>query len=124
MRRALAALLLAPLAGCTISNEFDGERPTVAQLEALVAARTKAEVLEQVGPPAEVGLQLDGSVFVYRLRFEEDDDLSLSFFRASFDYSSIDRRVQRLAVFFDKQGNKTGYGFDRALTPEEAADED
>ncbi len=121
MRPALLLLLLL-LAGCTIRRELDGETLDRGQLERLVAARTKAEVLETVGPPMDVGLQLDGSAFVYRLRLEEADELSLSFFQATFDYSSTDRRTARLLVLFDKQGRKTGFGFDRA--GQEAEDED
>ena len=121
--RSVIAAVVVALAGCSITREFDGERPTVDQLQALIDARTKAEVLENVGPPVEVGLQLDGSVFVYRFRFEEADNLNLSFFRATFDYDVTDQRVARLVVFFDKAGRKTGFGFDRALTPEEAADQ-
>lgn len=119
----VASLVLA-LAGCTITREFDGEEPTVDQLHALVEARTKAEVLDEVGPPEAIGLRMDGSVFVYRFRFEEQDSLNASFFNASFDYDTTDRRVQRLAVFFDKRGRKTGFGLDRARTPDEEADED
>lgn len=116
-RRWLAAallLLLLAASGCTIRREFDGETLTRAQLEALAQATTKAEVLERVGPPMDVGLQLGGSVFVYRYRWEEADDLNLSFFRASFAYETTERRTSRLLVLFDKQGRKTGQGFDRA----------
>ncbi len=114
MPRAACLLLLLLLAGCTIRREYDGETLDRAQLERLAAAKTKAEVLTHVGPPTDIGLQLEGSVFVYRLRLEEADDLKLSFFNAAVSYQVTDRRVARLLVLFDKQGRKTGYGFDRA----------
>lgn len=114
MGRIACLLLLLLVAGCTIRREYDGETLDRSRLERLAAATTKAEVLTHVGPPSDMGLQLDGSVFVYRLRLEEADDLNFSFFNATFDYEVTDRRVARLLVLFDKQGRKTGYGFDRA----------
>jgi len=116
MRARLAAALLAAaaVAGCTISTEHGGGLLTPAQLERLAASGTKAEVLERVGPPVDVGLQLDGSVFIYRSRREELENLNLSFFQVTFDYETIDRRTDRLVVFFDKTGRKTGYGLDTA----------
>ena len=114
--RAAVALLLLLAVGCTIKREFNGETLSPERLETLVDARTKADVLEMFGPPQDIGLQLDGSVFIYRCRWEAQENLNLAFFRASFDYETTDRRTDRLVVFFDKQGNKTGQGLDMAST--------
>lgn len=116
-RLVLLLILLWPLVGCTMNREFDGETLTAAQLQRLTLAKTKAEVLETVGPPADIGLQLDGSVFIYRYRSEEVDNLNLSAFRLTFDYETSDRRTARLTVFFDKKGNVKGFGLDDALRP-------
>lgn len=115
----LAIAALALTSGCTIRREWDIDTIDPERLALLSEANTKAEVLEKVGPPNSVGIQLDGSVFVYRARIEEIEDLNLSAFQASFDYQVTDRRTARLLVLFDKQGRKTGQGFDQALTPED-----
>lgn len=118
MRRVASLCLTLALgltvAGCTMSREFDGDVLTADAITQLASATTKAQVLTSVGPPNDVGLQLNGSVFIYRYRYEELDNLNLSFFRASFDYTAVDRRTARLVVFFDKRGQKTGQGFDSA----------
>jgi len=95
------------------------------QLEQLSELESKAEVLEVLGPPNDMGLQLRESVFLYRVRREAAENLNLSFFRASFDYEQIDRRTDRLIVFFDKQGRITRYGLDLASEePEEEEPEE
>lgn len=119
----VAAWALA-LAGCTISREYVGGQLGEQQLKQLQELETKGEVLEILGPPNDMGLQPRESVFIYRVRREAADNLNLSFFRASFDYEEIDRRTDRLIVFFDKQGRITRYGLDLASEePEEAEDE-
>ena len=115
----LALALFALTSGCTIRREWDVDTLDPERIALLGEANTKAEVLEKVGPPNSVGIQLDGSVFVYRARIEEIENLNLSAFQASFDYQVTDRRTARLLVLFDKQGRKTGQGFDQALTPEQ-----
>jgi hypothetical protein len=128
IRRALLAALVAVLlvSGCTIRREYDVDILDLERLQLLESANDKAAVLEQVGPPHSVGIQLDGSVFVYRTRIAEVESLNLSAFRASFDYETTDRRTARLIVLFDKQGRKVGQGFDGAqdadTNEEEAGD--
>lgn len=102
------------LAGCTITREYQGGELGLIELTRLRRAQTKAEVLTQVGPPDEVGLQLEGSVFIYRVRREDYENLNLNVFQATFDYEETDRRTDRMVVFFDKDGNKTGFGLDLA----------
>lgn len=119
--RLLLCLLLLGLSGCTIGREYVGGQLGRAQLEQLAKLETKGEVLETLGPPNDMGLQLRESVFLYRVRREAAENLNLSFFRASFDYEQIDRRTDRLIVFFDKRGRVTRYGLD--LASEEAEDE-
>lgn len=123
---ALWPLLLAllPQVGCTIGREFVGGQLGVQQLEQLGRLETKAEVLEVLGPPNDMGLQLRESVFLYRVRREEAENLNLSFFRASFDYQQVDRRTDRLIVFFDKQGRITRYGLDLATQAGEGAEDE
>lgn len=124
-RRVSLALALSLLAGCTIGREFVGGQLGKQQLEQLRELRTKAEVLEVLGPPNDMGLQLRESVFLYRVRREAAENLNLSFFRASFDYEQIDRRTDRLIVFFDKQGGITRYGLDLASEePDEEAEDE
>jgi len=120
--RALIPLLLCALlagGGCTMRREYDVDTLDLERLEVLQDAGTKAEVLERVGPPHSVGLQLEGSVFVYRTNIEKSESLNLSAFRASFDYQTTDRRTARLIVLFDKQGRKVGQGFDSAAGSED-----
>lgn len=119
MSRALLAIVFVlslgcATAGCTMVREFSGEVLDQERLDLLVAAKTKAEVLERFGPPNDVGMQQNGSVFIYRYRTETLDNLNLSFFNATFDYETTDTRTARLIVMFDKQGRKTGQGFNRA----------
>jgi outer membrane protein assembly factor BamE (lipoprotein component of BamABCDE complex) len=117
--RVAAALVVCAGAGCTIEREYAGESLTPERMEVLTTARTKAEVLERFGPPMDMGIQLDGSVFIYRLNWEANDDLSLALFQANFDYTVTDQRTDRLIVLFDKQGNKTGQGLDLAVSAED-----
>jgi outer membrane protein assembly factor BamE (lipoprotein component of BamABCDE complex) len=119
VRLPLLPLVLAACVGCTISREYDGQQLGPEQLEALANVETKAEVLEQVGPPEDMGLLQDGSVFIYRFRREALENLNLQFFRATFDYESTDRRTDRLVVLFDKRGQVTGYGLDWATQAED-----
>ncbi|HBP17252.1 MAG TPA: hypothetical protein DEA08_05565 [Planctomycetes bacterium] len=119
--RLLLLLVLLAQAGCTIGREYVGGQLGEQQLEQLATLHTKAEVLEVLGPPNDMGLQLRESVFLYRVQREAAENLNLSFFRASFDYQQIDRRTDRLIVFFDKGGRVTRYGLD--LASEEAEDE-
>ncbi len=119
----LVGVLLAS-GGCTLRREYDVDTLDLQRLELLQGAETKAEVLERVGPPHSVGLQLDGSVFVYRAKIEEAESLNLSAFRASFDYQMTDRRTARLIVLFDKRGRKVGQGFDSAQGSDAAEDGD
>ena len=67
-----------------------------------------------------MGLQLNESVFLYRFSRAAAESLNLSFFRASLDYDTVDRRTDRLIVFFDKRGAITRYGLDLATTEAEA----
>jgi len=125
MRTRILLLLCVLLAGgCTMRREYDVDTLDLQRFELLESAETKAEVLERVGPPHSVGLQLDGSVFVYRTNIEKSESLNLSAFRASFDYQTTDRRTARLIVLFDKQGRKVGTGFDSARDSEPGAAEE
>lgn len=115
----ICAVMLLLSGGCTIRREWDVDTLDPERLLLLNDAATKAEVLERVGPPHSVGIQLGGSVFVYRARTESVENVNLSAFQASFDYQTTDRRTARLIVLFDKKGQKIGQGFDNALDPEQ-----
>lgn len=117
-------LCLALSTGCTITFEENLETLSPGQLAKLAEAETKIEVLETVGPPVDVGLQLTGSVFVYRANREVTRSLNLSAFQASFDYEEEDRRTERLLVLFDKQGKVTGYGWDSGRDAENGEEEE
>ena len=114
MRRFLLALLLLLGSGCTIAREFEGGSLSERHLLRLKGLKTKAAVLTELGPPNLIGLQLNESVFLYRFRREENENLNVALFQASFDYDQVDRRVDRLIVFFDKRGRVTRYGLDLA----------
>lgn len=122
--RVLLALCLALTTGCTLTWEEDFENLSEVQLANLAVAETKVDVLETVGPPVDVGLQLNGSVFIYRARREETVNLNLSYFNASFDYQKEERRTERLIVLFDKRGKVTAYGWDSAKDPEDSEEEE
>ena len=110
--------------GCTINREFSSETLTQEQLDAVAVAKTKSEVLQTVGPPLDMGVQLNGSVFIYRAAHRELDNLNLSAFQGSFDYEEQETRTERLTIFFDKKGKVTGYGFDKAVDRADEGDED
>ena len=112
------------LGGCTINREYSSETLTQEQLDAVAVAKTKSEVLKTVGPPLDMGIQLNGSVFIYRAAHRELENLNLSAFQGSFDYEEEETRTERLTIFFDKKGNVTGYGFDKAVDKLEEQDED
>ena len=120
----LLLVVLLSSSGCTINREYSSETLTQEQLDAVAVAKTKSEVLVTVGPPLDMGIQLNGSVFIYRAARRELDNLNLSAFQGSFDYEEEETRTERLTVFFDKKGNVTGYGFDKAIDRDEAEDDD
>ncbi len=110
-------LLLALLTslGCTITHRNSGDQLSDDDLLLLAELETKAQVLEVLGPPTDMELRIDGSVFHYRFRVERGSSLQLSAFEASLDRSSRDRQADRLLVQFDKAGQITRYGLDQAL---------
>ena len=116
-RSARAALFVAGLgvlsltAGCTIRHVHAGNRVTAEQVAALATITTKAEVLEQVGPPAAIELLPQGSVFLYRHVRSRGEGLEITAVQASFERSESDRRDETLRVEFDKQGRVVSYGF-------------
>ncbi len=124
MNRLLLVAVLLCSSGCTINREYSTETLTQEQLDAVAVAKTKSEVLKTVGPPLDMGIRLKGSVFIYRAAHRDLDNLNLSAFQGSFDYEQEETRTERLTIFFDKKGNVTGYGFDRALDALEEEEEE
>lgn len=102
----LAAILAAAAlaGGCSLRYEYGGAPFPVESFGRLKAGMSKAEVLGLLGPPDTLGLNLKGSVFVYRFHNEGDTGLEVSLYYASARVESSDRRTDRLLVFFDKSG--------------------
>jgi outer membrane protein assembly factor BamE (lipoprotein component of BamABCDE complex) len=107
----LSALFLTG-AGCTIRQEFAGSIMPEEEMPQLRIGMAKEEVLSLLGPPDTVGLRLKGTLFIYRYHNEADTGVSLSFFQASMEFESSDRRTARLLVFFDKKGRVTAFARD------------
>ena len=124
MHRLFVVAVLLCSSGCTINREYSTETLTQEQLDAVAVAKTKVEVLKTVGPPLDMGIQLNGSVFIYRAAQRDLDNLNLSAFQGSFDYEEEETRTERLTIFFDKKGNVIGHGFDMAKDKPEVDDKD
>jgi hypothetical protein len=106
----LGTLLLLAGLSCTIRQEYAGSPLPVDDLPLLKAGMTKAEVLGLLGPPDDMGLRLQGSVFIYRYAKGEAAGLSVSAYQASLKYDRSDSRMDRVVVFFDKRGVVTEIG--------------
>ena len=97
------------VAGCTMSRLYGGAPLPAEQVERLRRNMSKVEVLELLGPPDSLGRRLQGSVFIYRYRTGNNLGVEMSLGSTEFEYLSIDRKTDRLVVFFDKQGLVTDF---------------
>ncbi len=61
-------------------------------------------MLGRFGPPDAVEIIPTGTVFQYVYDCEAGSELELSAFRATFQYSKTERRVERLRIEFDQDG--------------------
>lgn len=107
-RLALALTLATLGAGCTIGRVYRGA-PLRADPAAIVEGQsTKADVLEELGPPIEIAHQTDGDAFIYRydkrnfssLTLEEPVFTGLMIFSYRRQFDAGDRVV----VLFDFDG--------------------
>lgn len=81
----------------------------VAQLK---AGMGKGDVLGLLGPPDTLTARIKGSLFIYRYHNEGDTGFRVSAYRAALELESLNRRTDRLLVFFDKKGRVTAYAVD------------
>jgi hypothetical protein len=108
--------LLAP--ACTIGRTYVGteirEEPTLR----IQAGRTsRAEVLQVFGPPDRILRRADGDVFVYLFErtnetaFTLEEPVITNF--TLFSWSKVQRKSDRLTIFFDGGGTVTAFGHRR-----------
>ena len=118
-RRLLAAVGAVALlaSGCSITRVYEGMQLRAdPQQELLYGRTTKSDVLRVFGPPAGIGRQHDGDVFVYRyvrrnaesLQLEEPVFTGIEFFT----YTRSREKADLLVILFDEEGVLRSYGWD------------
>ena len=118
--RAVSALALVLLLGsaCTIGRTYVGaeiREDPAARIEAGRTSRT--EVLQVFGPPDRILRRANGDVFVYL--FERTNETSFTLEEPVFTnfvlfaWNKVQRKSDRLTIFFDADGTVTAYGHRR-----------
>lgn len=110
------ALLLG--SACTIGRTYVGAEIREEPAQRIQAGRTsRAEVLQVFGPPDRILRRANGDVFVYL--FERTNSTSFTIEEPVFtnfqlfSWSKVQRKSDRLTIFFDGDGTVTSFGHRR-----------
>lgn len=95
------------LTGCTQTDIRRGVPLHVRDVEHITVGTSKIDVLKTLGPPTAMETVPGGSRFKYAFRTTKVDDVSLSFFQASFSWQAEDHRIQEVWLRFDRSGRVT-----------------
>jgi hypothetical protein len=115
---AALALALGLGSGCTIGRTYAGAEIREEPAVRIEAGRTsRAEVLQVFGPPDRILRRANGDVFVYL--FERTNETTFTLEEPVFTnfvlfaWSKVQRKSDRLTIFFDGEGTVTAYGHRR-----------
>lgn len=117
-RSRVGVLLLLLASACTIGRTYVGSEIREEPAERIHVGRTtRADVLQIFGPPDRILRQASGDVFVYRF-----DQTNKSTFTIEeplltdlliFSWTKVQKKSDRLTVFFDREGVVTAFGHRR-----------
>jgi hypothetical protein len=112
------ALVLLLGSACTIGRTYLGAEIREEPAERIQVGRTsRAEVLQIFGPPDRILRRVNGDVFVYL--FERTNESSFTIEEPVFtnlllfSWSKVQRKSDRLTIFFDGDGTVTDFGHRR-----------
>jgi hypothetical protein len=117
--RALASLAVLMLAsGCIIVRTYVGnELPAISDGQLIPGVTTKADVLQDLGPPDRLVRQYEGDVFVYAYIRRNESTFMLEepvFTHLTIlSYTKEQEKSDRMVVLFDRSGIVSGVGFRR-----------
>ena len=111
-------LLLLLGSACTIGRSYVGAEIREEPAARIQAGRTsRAEVLQVFGPPDRILRRANGDVFVYL--FERTNETTFTIEEPVFtnfqlfSWSKVQRKSDRLTIFFDGDGTVTAFGHRR-----------
>ena len=112
------ALTLLLGSACTIGRTYVGAEIREEPAARIQAGRTsRAEVLQVFGPPDRILRRANGDVFVYL--FERTNETTFTIEEPVFtnfqlfSWSKVQRKSDRLTIFFDGEGTVTSFGHRR-----------